>query len=266
MSWLIHQDRRCGLDFAEVHSCVACFLQAYSRSPNLRNSRATRQLSLGPQRRCLLLLAATRSTAQRSRARSFRATIQIRAMSPSHCRLQASPRVRSISRRPTVFGRLSGRWIVTGVPPVCGSTSTNSNIPYRCTVVGLTPSGFFWLCPSFPRRTIPISCFWTLDKNSTLGAPWSTFACTGTSRATPIRWHSLPNSALSIITSTSTRQYPWQFHHMDHPNEDLLTDLPVRIEFSNFQLVGSRLVPYQIIRFINGTPQYQVTVSNANLN
>jgi len=78
----------------------------------------------------------------------------------------------------------------------------------------------------------------------------------------------------ALVAKLSTVNYyldintavPLGIAFMDHPNEDLLTNLPVRIEFSNFQLVGSRLVPYQITRFAHGNPQFQITVSNANVN
>jgi len=78
----------------------------------------------------------------------------------------------------------------------------------------------------------------------------------------------------ALVAKLSTVNYYLDFNtavplaitFADHPNEDLLTIIPVRIEFSNFQLVGSRLVPYQIVRFAFGNPQFQITISNANLN
>ena len=82
-----------------------------------------------------------------------------------------------------------------------------------------------------------------------------------------------PNKA-ALVAKLSTVNYyldvntavPVAITFADHPNDDLLTNLPIRVEFSNFQLVGSRLIPYQITRFAHGTPQFQIAISNANLN
>lgn len=82
-----------------------------------------------------------------------------------------------------------------------------------------------------------------------------------------------PNK-VALVAKLSTVNYYLDFNtavplaitFADHPNEDLLSNLPIRIEFSNFKLLGSRIVPFQITRFAHGNPQFQITISNANLN
>lgn len=51
-----------------------------------------------------------------------------------------------------------------------------------------------------------------------------------------------------------------------HADENLETDIPVFIVFSDYRSVGGTLVPFQVTKFFNGTQLLQITVSNASPN
>lgn len=51
-----------------------------------------------------------------------------------------------------------------------------------------------------------------------------------------------------------------------HPDDDASRDLPVEIHFDNYQLVGGAQIPFHMQKFLNGTLQYDLTITNAILN
>lgn len=51
-----------------------------------------------------------------------------------------------------------------------------------------------------------------------------------------------------------------------HPDADLNTNIPVEVDFSNYQAVGGVTIPYHIQKFLNGTLFLDITVQSAVLN
>jgi len=51
-----------------------------------------------------------------------------------------------------------------------------------------------------------------------------------------------------------------------HPDNDLLTDIPVEIDFANYRSINGVQVPFHFQRMFNGGVVLDVTVTNAVLN
>lgn len=51
-----------------------------------------------------------------------------------------------------------------------------------------------------------------------------------------------------------------------HPDNDAGTDIPVEIDFSNYQLVSGVLVPYHITKLWQGSPLFDFTATNVTIN
>lgn len=51
-----------------------------------------------------------------------------------------------------------------------------------------------------------------------------------------------------------------------HPDNDDLTNVPVEIDFGQYQAVGGAQIPYQIEELLNGTPYLNMTLQSAVLN
>jgi hypothetical protein len=51
-----------------------------------------------------------------------------------------------------------------------------------------------------------------------------------------------------------------------HPDNDDLTDIPVEIDFGQYQVIGGVQIPYQIEELLNGTPYLNITIQSAVLN
>jgi hypothetical protein len=51
-----------------------------------------------------------------------------------------------------------------------------------------------------------------------------------------------------------------------HPDNDANTDIPVEIDFSDYQLVSGVLVPYHITKLWQGSPLFDFTATNATIN
>jgi hypothetical protein len=51
-----------------------------------------------------------------------------------------------------------------------------------------------------------------------------------------------------------------------HPDDDSSINIPVQVQFSNYQRVNSVLVPYHVQQFLNGGLLLDITVTNAVLN
>ena len=51
-----------------------------------------------------------------------------------------------------------------------------------------------------------------------------------------------------------------------HPDNDTSANLPVEIDFSNYQVVNGVQVPFRIQRLLNGSVLFDLTVQSATLN
>ncbi len=51
-----------------------------------------------------------------------------------------------------------------------------------------------------------------------------------------------------------------------HPDNDASTDIPVEIDFSDYQLVSGVLVPYHITKLWEGSPLFDFTATNVTIN
>ena len=59
---------------------------------------------------------------------------------------------------------------------------------------------------------------------------------------------------------------PAALHFYTHPDENLLTNIPVDVQFSDYRVVNGVLVPFRIQRYLNGTLQLDITISSATIN
>ncbi len=58
---------------------------------------------------------------------------------------------------------------------------------------------------------------------------------------------------------------PSSLEYLQHGDTDLNTTFPVRIVYSNYQLVDGMPMPYRIDRYVNGLLQLSLTISSATL-
>jgi hypothetical protein len=72
-------------------------------------------------------------------------------------------------------------------------------------------------------------------------------------------------SAEDVYLSAST-YLPVALVFQTHPDNDALTNIPVEVDFSNYQAVNGVQVPFQIQKFVNGTLFVDLTIQNATLN
>jgi len=59
---------------------------------------------------------------------------------------------------------------------------------------------------------------------------------------------------------------PSAFSFNTHPDDNSGTDIPVHVVFSNYQQVNGVAIPYRIQRYINGTLNLDLTVTQASVN
>jgi hypothetical protein len=64
-----------------------------------------------------------------------------------------------------------------------------------------------------------------------------------------------PQSLLPLVLDFNT-----------HPDVDANTDLPVEIQFGNFQTVSGALVPLQVQKYLQGALLLNLVVSNVSIN
>ena len=50
-----------------------------------------------------------------------------------------------------------------------------------------------------------------------------------------------------------------------HSDNDTTVSIPVEITFSSYQRVSQTMVPFQIIKYYNGTQLFQISVTNAQV-
>lgn len=51
-----------------------------------------------------------------------------------------------------------------------------------------------------------------------------------------------------------------------HPDNNALVNIPVEVDFSNYEKVNGVQIPFQIKRLINGVVQYDITIQSASVN
>lgn len=51
-----------------------------------------------------------------------------------------------------------------------------------------------------------------------------------------------------------------------HPDKNALINIPVEVDFSNYEKVNGVQLPFQIQKLVNGVVQYDITVQSANVN
>ena len=75
------------------------------------------------------------------------------------------------------------------------------------------------------------------------------------SRLTAMDLYLDPSSSLPVALAFNT-----------HPDKNSLIDIPVDIEYSNYQAVDGALVPFRIQKFIHGTLFLDITIQSASVN
>jgi hypothetical protein len=74
---------------------------------------------------------------------------------------------------------------------------------------------------------------------------------------------SLSTEDLYLDASSSL---PVAFVFSTHPDNNAATNIPVEIDFSNYQLVNGASIPFRIQKFFNGTLLFDITVQSVALN
>jgi hypothetical protein len=64
----------------------------------------------------------------------------------------------------------------------------------------------------------------------------------------------------------ATSSLPVALTFNDHPDNDALPNIPVEIDFSNYQAVNGARVPFRIQKFFNGSLLLDITIQSAVLN
>jgi hypothetical protein len=59
---------------------------------------------------------------------------------------------------------------------------------------------------------------------------------------------------------------PTALHFLTHPDDNLLTNIPIDVLFSDYRVVSGVQVPFRIQRFLNGTLQLDITISSVSIN
>ena len=67
-------------------------------------------------------------------------------------------------------------------------------------------------------------------------------------------------TAVDIYYAPAT-YLPVSLFYATHPDANAATDIPVRVEFSNYQTVGGITVPFRIQRYVNGVLALDITIS-----
>lgn len=70
-------------------------------------------------------------------------------------------------------------------------------------------------------------------------------------------------SAVDIFYNPTT-YLPLSVTYETHPDGNATLDIPVQVEFSNYQTVGGITVPFHIQRYVNGVLALDITISNVS--
>jgi hypothetical protein len=83
----------------------------------------------------------------------------------------------------------------------------------------------------------------------------------------------IPGFGDPLVTFSGTDVYldsssllPVAFAFNTHPDNDALLNIPVEIDFSNYQAVNGVQVPFRIQKFLNGSLLLDMTIQSVNLN
>jgi hypothetical protein len=63
-----------------------------------------------------------------------------------------------------------------------------------------------------------------------------------------------------------TSLLPVALSFMTHPDNSELLDIPVQVQFSNYQSIGGVQIPFHVQKFLNGSLSLDVQVQSAVLN
>jgi len=80
-----------------------------------------------------------------------------------------------------------------------------------------------------------------------------------------------PVASLATLSSTdvyldSSSLLPVALAFSTHPDNDVLTNIPVEVDFSNYQAVNGVQIPFHIQKFLNGSLFLDLTIQAATLN
>ena len=70
----------------------------------------------------------------------------------------------------------------------------------------------------------------------------------------------------SDIYLDSSTNIPVGLRYFAHPNSDLLVNLPVEVRYSDYRLVNGAMVPFKIVKLINGAVLMDISVNSASMN
>ena len=70
-------------------------------------------------------------------------------------------------------------------------------------------------------------------------------------------------TAVDVYFNSAT-YLPMYLSYTIHPNENAAQDIPVDVQFSNYQVVNGIAVPFRIQRYVNGVLALDITVSGAS--
>jgi len=74
------------------------------------------------------------------------------------------------------------------------------------------------------------------------------------------------NASATDIYLDSSTLYPIAVTFNAHPDDDALTNIPVEIDFSNYQLASGVPVPFRIQRYLQGSLSLDLVVTKADFN
>ena len=83
----------------------------------------------------------------------------------------------------------------------------------------------------------------------------------------------VPGGSDPLVTLSSTDVYldsssllPVAFAFNTHPDNNSLLNIPVEIDFSNYQAVNGAQIPFHIQKFLNGSLFLDMTIQSAAVN
>ena len=74
------------------------------------------------------------------------------------------------------------------------------------------------------------------------------------------------NLSTVLYDLDASTRLPTGLHFYTHPDEDLGTNIPVDVLFSDYRAVNGVQVPFHMQRYVNGTLQLEINLSTATLN
>jgi len=74
------------------------------------------------------------------------------------------------------------------------------------------------------------------------------------------------NLSSTDVYLNSSSLLPFAFVFSTHPDNNVLVNIPVEVDFSNYQTVNGVQVPFHIQQFLNGSLFLDITIQNASVN